>query len=147
MVARWLRLPISVLQKVFQKIDMHLPVVSIPRTNAPGFRKNVDVAVAIHIERRAANIGLIVCADDMLNPVRCATELEPIQAIRLHAASAQHEIQIAIAVEVHERGQALVARAAFADGQIATDEVMLETEVGGDGGTRENDASQCSLSE
>ena len=121
--------------EALERFARGLARVPIPHATAHEIRP----AVAVHIERRDAHIGLIVRADNVLNPVRCATELEPVKSFRFHAAPAQHEIQIAIAVEVHQRGQAIVARAAFADGQIATDEMMLETEFGGRGRICEKD--------
>src|SRR6185503_18672022 len=100
-----------------------------------------------HVERRDADIRLIVRADDMLNPVRRAAELEPVKPIRLHAPSTQHEIQVAIAVEIHKCGQAVVARAAFTHRQITIDEMMLETKFSGRGCACEQEAQPGGLNQ
>ena len=117
--------------------------VSIPHAAA----NEIDPAVAIHVESGEAHVGLIICADDVLHPVRRAAELKPVKPIWFHAATTQHKVQIAIAIEVHQCGQPVITCAAGARRQIAIDEMMLETEVCGGRQARENNAEQSGLNQ
>jgi hypothetical protein len=54
----------------------------------------------------------------VLDPIAGAAKLEPIEPGRLDPAAAQREIEIAISIQVRERGQAIVARAFASVGRL-----------------------------
>ena len=46
-------------------------------------------------------------------------------------APAEHEVEVAIAIEVRQGGQSVITDGFVANGEIPADEVMTELEVGG----------------
>jgi hypothetical protein len=68
----------------------------------------------------------------MLNPVGRTTELEPVQTRRLHASTAQNEIQVTIAIEVRQRRQSVVADAVLGYREVSCDKMVLEKDFGSD---------------
>ena len=54
--------------------------------------------------------------------------LIPVQSLRTGLTTPDHEIEMAVAVDVHQRGEAIVALEAVVLGKSQVDEVVPETE-------------------
>ena len=104
-----------------------------PRIAIPdAARDEVEPPVRVHIQDRKADVGAVVGADEAPRPALLPPELEPVKPLGLDHLPTDHEVQIAVAIEVRKRGQAVVSRAVLVRGEVRADEVELELELAGE---------------
>ena len=91
----------------------------------------IDPAVAIHVESGETDIGLVARANLVPHPFVGALRFIPIQPLRTWLTPPDHEIEMTVAVDIHQCREAIVALEAVVLGKCQVDEVVPETNFPG----------------
>jgi hypothetical protein len=112
---------------------VHLAADAIPRETSPGFGDNGLLPVAVHVGNDRAHAdseGTFATHRNVLmrNPLVGALRFMPIQPLRTWLTPPDHEIEMTVAVDIHQCGEAIVALEAVVLGKCQVDEVVPETD-------------------
>src|SRR5262249_13150228 len=73
--------------------------VAIPHSAA----HQIDPTVPIHVQRRQADVGQEIRADEMLHPTVGRLKFKPVKPARVERPSTENEIEIAVTIQIHQR--------------------------------------------
>ena len=98
--------------------------VAIPHAAA----HEVDPAVAVDVQGGQADVGPVIRPHVMPDPVVGPAVLEPVESLGPRDAAAADEVEVAVAVQVRQGGEAVIPLAAVR-GQVERDEMVPELEI------------------
>ena len=110
----------------FKLVGAGVTGVAIPNAAAD----QVERAVVIEIKCGEADVGKVVGADEVPDPMVRCLEFEPEKLGGLEGTAAANEVEVAIVIEINQGGEAIVTDAFGCNREIAIDVMVFELKIG-----------------